>query len=110
MQKAGGLGLAGASLLNPSLLAAGAVAPLGSPRLMGEALYKAGLLFTPQKMQAQAPQGCYRATPMHCRSAEVFCRRCRLLFQPAKQPANKCQDCKDGNFHPHVIYVIHARS
>ena len=44
MQKAGGLGLAGASLLNPSLLAAGAVAPLGSPRLMGEALYKAGLL------------------------------------------------------------------
>lgn len=44
LQKAGGIGLAGAGLVNSAFLAPLAVAPLASPRLMGEALYKAGLL------------------------------------------------------------------
>ncbi len=44
IQKAGGAALAGAGFFNPALLAPLAFAPLASPRLMGEAAYKAGLL------------------------------------------------------------------
>ncbi|MDE1997787.1 MAG: hypothetical protein KGI52_02550 [Burkholderiales bacterium] len=44
IQKAGGTAAMGASLLNPAFLAPLMAAPLTSPRLMGEAAYKAGLL------------------------------------------------------------------
>ena len=46
IQKAGGVGLAGAAAgsMNPAFLAPLVASPFASPRLMGEALYKAGLL------------------------------------------------------------------
>lgn len=57
IQKAGGTLAAGASLVNPAALSALAVAPITSPRLMGEAAYRAGLLSNSIGRTAPAMQG-----------------------------------------------------